>query len=173
MAMSRVKFDRVLIETSLKKMTFTERRAQLSELLGTPLSPGYRSVAFVSGTRRRTIPPLATQHDTSLEGGWGTNTWFSTDGGRHTDGKDEQTARRRTRSLQSLPRRWRWRWRKSGGCGERKGFRAPPPPPPPPLPSPLPPPSTPLPRQKGMSDSISKGARTRIMHVAGLDRGER
>lgn len=63
--------NRVLIETSLKKMTFTERRAQLSELLGTPLSPGYRSVAFVSGTRRRTIPPLATQHDTSLEGGGG------------------------------------------------------------------------------------------------------
>jgi len=118
-----------------------------------------------------TTPRDATWHIT--RGGGGTNTWFSTDGGRHTDGKDEQTARRRTRSLQSLPRRWRWRWRKSGGCGERKGFRAPPPPPPPPLPSPLPPPSTPLPRQKGMSDSISKGARTRIMHVAGLDRGER
>lgn len=42
------------------------------------------------------------------------NTWSSTDGGRHTDGEDEQTARRRTRSLQSLPRRWRC-WRKS--CG--------------------------------------------------------
>lgn len=46
------------------------------------------------------------------------NTWSSTDGGRHTDGEDEQTARRRTRSLQSLPRRWRCR-RKSCGWGER------------------------------------------------------
>lgn len=46
------------------------------------------------------------------------NTWSSTDGGRHTDEEDEQTARRRTRSLQSLPRRWRCR-RKSCGWGER------------------------------------------------------
>lgn len=46
------------------------------------------------------------------------NTWSSTDGGRHTDGEDEQTARRRTRSLQSLPRRWRCR-RKSCRWGER------------------------------------------------------
>lgn len=84
--------NRVLIETSLKKMTFTERRAQLSELLGTPLSPGYRSVAFVSGTRRRTIPPLATQHDTSLEGGGG-----RTRGSRPTaDGTlTEKTSKRR------------------------------------------------------------------------------
>lgn len=120
-------------------MTFTERRAQLSEPLGTPLSPGYRSVAFVSGTRRRTIPPLATQHDTSLEGvGWGGRTR----GSRPTaDGTlTEKTSKRRGdgRAACKASRGG------GGGGGERaegaereRGFRAPPPPPsPPPLPSP-------------------------------------
>lgn len=124
----------------------------------TGLSPGCLRAARRDA--RQPPPRDATQHATG-------NTWFSTDGGRHTDGKDEQTAPRRTRSLQSLPRRWWWRWRwrrKSGGRGERGARTRVPPPPPPGR----------ILGQKGMSVSIStKGARTRIMHVAGVDRGRK
>lgn len=44
-------------------------------------------------------------------------TWSSTDGGRHTDGEDEQTARRRARRLQNLPRRRRCRRKRVGRKG--------------------------------------------------------
>lgn len=115
---------------------------------------------FASGTKgcAITTPREATRHATG-------NTWFSTDGGRHTDGKDEQTAPRRTRRLQSLPRRWRCTWKRVRVSAEKGGFR--------------------LVHhhrhqqggyygRKGCLFLYLRGrAYTRIMHVAGVGRGER